>query len=63
MVYLFASTVKVQESFIPAVTRTQNRISRNIRLSKDNATNSFNEFYRKAKRGLLNKTGILNYLK
>ena len=63
MVYLFASTMKVQESFIPAVTRTQNRISRNIRLSKDNATNSFNEFYRKAKRGLLNKTGISNYLK
>ena len=69
LVLLFTLTMRYKtrllsrESFIPMITRAQNRVSRNIRLTSDTVTEKFNGFVRKAKKTAFRTSGIGPYLK
>ena len=59
----YIRNVSSRESFIPMITRAQNRASRNIRLTTETVTDKFNGFVRKAKKAVFHASGIAPYLK
>jgi len=53
----------VQESFVPAINRTQNKISRNIRVTKDALKDQVGSIFRNTKRFIKRTTNINQLLK
>ena len=52
----------LKESFIPAITRTQNKLSRNMRRTKETISEKYDELIRKTNRSF-RQTGIPGYFK
>ena len=58
----FNKNPSLKESFIPAITRTQNKLSRNVRQTKETISEKYDELIRKTKRSF-RQTGIPEYFK